>query len=451
MDQVHIIDRATIAPKSKNERASLLQVLLVVMLAVTPFEAMGVKVGNYIFSPPVIVGGLASLMLFATQNRYPRTILVYVAMLLWFLVTCVGRYEPSSYLLSFSALVLMSYPVVVLVPSQKMALAMMGGVRFGVLVTLTLITLDLAGQFIGIVAINEFFDLIFPLAGKGIFMGYERPHGGMTEPAHLAIYLVMAIACLDIAGKTHSSNERFKYAAVAGVLLIGSFSGILLLSAYTVIRFGGYCLSDSMLRRRFKQSMLVYAGGIFGLMMLAIITWHNLFIDAWGEYASRSLTVFDVVSDMNFEGSEGSRANALQALWIYWHDQGVFGFLFGTGYANYEGWLLDNFGYLNPILSSFARGQINNILAVVGISTGAIGIWFYIWFLMRVLANAGLLKKPAVLVLVFGFHMAYGGLIAHLFWHMLLALVTALQLERGSVFNSVIYSKNIQYVDCLRT
>ena len=100
----------------------------------------------------------------------------------------------------------------------------------------------------------------------------------------------------------------------------------------------------------------------------------------------------------------------------YWSSQDWTNLLIGEGYANYSEWLRQEFGYLTPILSSFARGQINNIFAAIGISTGIIGLLLYLLFVKSIFSRRYIFIPMSFIAVWIVMHFASGMLIGVLAW-----------------------------------
>jgi hypothetical protein len=136
--------------------------------------------------------------------------------------------------------------------------------------------------------------------------------------------------------------------------------------------------------------------------------------------------MYSVIISRDFTGSVGTRSNAIRALPIYWSDKGLIGFLFGTGYGNYENWLIQNFSHMGSRVA-MARGDINNLIAVVWLSTGLFGFAAYAYFFKRIftLSVHKSLYLP-VLVFVILVQFATGSLIAYNYWFLLFIVITVM-------------------------
>jgi hypothetical protein len=206
-----------------------------------------------------------------------------------------------------------------------------------------------------------------------------------------------------------------------GVVFTGSLSGVLLLLLYMAARVmadvgAGFTRGWSW-RRTGQVMLLLVAVGT--LVALALTSESGLLAD----YMVRIVRAQEDIETVNLVGSEGSRANAVLALPDYWEAEGWRGFLVGTGYANYEKWLLATYGDLGE-WSTFARGEIDNVLVAVFLSTGLLGMSAFLLFLLRVFGFAVLRRQLPLFVFVLGINFVYGFLISGFYWGVLFVLAS---------------------------
>jgi len=115
-------------------------------------------------------------------------------------------------------------------------------------------------------------------------------------------------------------------------------------------------------------------------------------------------------------GSEASRAGSAVLVLEYWATQDWIHVLIGEGYANHEHWLIQKYGHLGSSMVSFARGDMHNNFALVGIATGAIGFILYLILIATfALGKHSVLPLSLVAVWVIG-HFAMGYFAFYRFW-----------------------------------
>jgi hypothetical protein len=259
----------------------------------------------------------------------------------------------------------------------------------------------------------------------GLFLGYVRPFAGFSEPSHLAIYLASVYVVLDFLGRS-GRRYGFKRLVVATALLLtGSVSGLVMFVVYVAARLTGMLRRMLVGRLSTKKTMRGLALVVLVLGLVAALG-PGVFSE---EYALRIARTLEDIETGNLVGSEGSRVNAVLALPEYWDSTGWMGFLLGTGYANYQGWLIDNYGHLNES-ATFSRGGIDNLLVAVFLSTGLVGFVTYMAFLYKAFGRRVLGANLSLVVFVLAVNFSYGYLISSLYWNLLLMLAIAARAHR---------------------
>ena len=77
--------------------------------------------------------------------------------------------------------------------------------------------------------------------------------------------------------------------------------------------------------------------------------------------------------------------------------------------------------------ATFARGQIDNVMIAVFLSTGLAGFLAFLWFIWTAFGGTVLRKQPALLLFVIGINFSYGFLISGLYWQLLFVLASVAQ------------------------
>jgi hypothetical protein len=162
------------------------------------------------------------------------------------------------------------------------------------------------------------------------------------------------------------------------------------------------------------------AGSAVLAVLIAVVGSNAL--DFMDDYVARLVKTQEDIETLSLVGSEGSRANAVLALPEYWESAGMPGFLFGTGYANYEEWLLSVYGDLQ--FSSFAQGAIDSILVAVVLSTGLLGVIAYLAFLANAFGLRVIKLELPLVIFILVVNFAYGQLISGMYWNLLFVLAS---------------------------
>jgi hypothetical protein len=113
------------------------------------------------------------------------------------------------------------------------------------------------------------------------------------------------------------------------------------------------------------------------------------------------------------KGSEASRARSATIFFEYWASQNWWGALIGEGYGNQSRWLIENFGHMER--TSFARGSVHNNFAYIGITTGVVGLFLYIYNIFVFVKSRYRVPLSVFGVWVLG-HFAMGYLTFYRFW-----------------------------------
>lgn len=351
-------------------------------------------------------------------------------MILVFAATAAGRHPLASYLFSLGALALAILPFASASTSlQKIELrALLRGLKAGLVLTAFAVLISIFVQVLGMTLVmGPLKDWLVGPEATGTFLGYIRPMAGFSEPSHLAIYLITMYVFFDLVATPGRTTVFWRLLLVVTVLLVGSVSGLVLFGLYLfakaakeVLRFAAGKLANS------SSSTVIR---LIGLVSVVFIGFVLLGPNAQGlteEYWTRVLQTVEAVQSGNLVGSEGSRVNAFLALPDFWAETGWIGVATGIGYANYQTWLTETYGYLGES-ATFARGGIDNLLVAILLSTGIVGLLFYIIFLYRGLGGRQSLSHLPVIVFILGVHFSYGYLISGLYWNLLLILAAGIR------------------------
>lgn len=406
-----------------------------------PFPAIGLELANGLFlSPPMLFGTLyAGLFLIATGVH--RMHLVAAAMLFVFALTAVPRFPPASYLLSIAALAIAIAPLTAPVNGIAQWSSLKSGFLWGLNITLSIVAVELLAQLLHITVALDLLQNIFVHGNPGSFLNYLRPKAGFLEPAHLAIYLGFAYVTLDQLHGEGSGKRWLQIFVLLAIGLTGSLSGIAIMLMYFLVNWSQKVLPSLRKSIRKRTVIFLITGSVIVLIVVSLS--QQQIGDVMNHYLERLIRAAAAIEQGSLVGSEGSRINAFLALPNYWSQSGLAGFLFGTGYANYETWLIENYGHLG-VWSTFGRGQLDSIAIAVFLSTGLSGLVAYGYFTVSVFLRSRLstaLGVQAFLVIV---NFAFGFLVLYLYWYLLFVLSAALRIRhtgtRYSVSESPLHS-----------
>lgn len=389
-----------------------------------PLEAVGFHVSGYLVSLSTLVGIFlaAYLAAFGRHRKWP--LFFMMAFGAWSLVTVAARFPPTAYVPSLVAFLALAFPIVSAALYRLRAAPVLAAFRAGFYFTCALVALEVIAQLALPSGFEMVQQLLLPHTRTHDFLGFTRVKGLMLEPAHLAIYMSLVYVVFDLLKKPRDSIMMQQWLAVVVILLTMSLSGIMILAAYVATKWSKSLLWAVLRTRRYSWDELWRALVLFAFVALLMGFNWDLVSDVSTLFLERALGIFTVLMSAEYVGSIGSRANTLPVMVGYWVDHWPWGSLAGTGYGNFEEWLVQTYGYLGS-MSSFARGELNSIIAVVGISTGAIGLVLFTLLLLAVVARPFRRDRFQLLAFLFMFQLAYGYLIFYFFWHCILVLVIA--------------------------
>jgi len=393
-----------------------------------PFPLLGWPI-----SPPIFVGPSLILgVLFAASSILGRGLSrrgwYALFMIAAFWLTAVFRYASSDYILSLAALSLAIAPASVCTPRANEARSLYFGVLSGAVAAAAILLLEIFSQISGY---DELYATITNTFPHGIRrsesyqlfnlgpLSYVRPAASFAEPAHLALYLVFVLICIDAFGKSGIWSIYARALFAACCILTGSASGVVVLLVYLAISFR-YYLSNFFLSRFSSLSPTLAV-----LTVLFLVSGITLFYE-------QAFSLFDpvakrlevaVVSFQSGEliGSEASRINSYIALRDYWDQEGLFGLLFGTGYANSELWLISNYGHLSTF-ASFARGHVDSMFVAVMLSTGLVGAFFYALYVRTFFPQNGARSSLGIWWYIIATNLTFSVLVVSLPWMMFFCL-----------------------------
>ena len=387
-----------------------------------PFQIAGIEAGGYPFSLTVLALGALNVLLLV-RGRFSSRILAALAVFAgWCLVTAAFRHPPGTYLLSWFGLILVTVPTCAIYPKQVSGEKLLSAIVWGAVASFILATYEVVVA-VGVVPPFEDFLSLSIQPRTQEFLDFRRVKAGMEEPAHYAIYLVLIYAIIDQRQSQGASvpwSRRVKLLTPVFLLTTLSLAGVVLFIAYLTVKVLSNLRGVYRVQSLWRSGLFLLSAPIIAVGLIYVVQISGLY-EVVALFAARLDVVVDVVIGGTLTGSEGSRANAIPVMIDYWSSQGWIHFFMGEGYANYSEWLVQEFGYINSVLSSFARGQINNIFAAIGISTGVVGILLYLWFIKSIFSRPNIYLPASFIATWLVMHFASGMLIGVLPWATLLA------------------------------
>ncbi len=385
------------------------------------FPVVGVPLNEQYTLPVVAIFGLAWAVSASSRQGLGSGHAWAAFLLATFAATSVFRHSILSYALSLGALTLAILPLTVQPRQRDHTDALLMGVKFGLVLTLAIASIQILLQLLpGRLALQDILGehLTKP---QGDFLGYNRPAAGFAEPSHLAIYLCACFALQDLLPESPAHRSRWKGVLALAIFLSGSLSGVAILLTYLAARLLGVLFKQPT-ENQSPRPVGAWLAGV-AVTAVLVVVFRDSLAEAMQGYLERILVAQEDIALDNLMSSEGSRLFAYLALIDFWDASGLAGLLFGTGYGNYRDTLAQMYGNLSGI-SSFGRGDIDNMLVAVLLSTGLLGGAAYLAYTVRQFSSLGARAKVSLLALLVAINFSYGFLIAPLYWNLMFVLAT---------------------------
>jgi hypothetical protein len=177
---------------------------------------------------------------------------------------------------------------------------------------------------------------------------------------------------------------------------------------------------------------------VFIIVVIIILLFQTTNVDKiFFHIYSRLSSIPNVIFSEDYTvSSVGKRLNSIETAFLYLETEGLTEDLAGEGYSNYEFWLENKF--VDIYSSESIARTLQNIFAIIIISTGIIGLFLYIGFLSAVIYPCK--KKIGIpfLVLWLAFHFATGHLIIYpLFGYLYLFAAKGIISQQDLAINDV--------------
>lgn len=420
---------ANAADKSGLHISTVEATLHYLLGACLPFVVIGPQLVPGVWLSPNIFLGVAISAFAFTSGKVTKRFLLLCLMALVFTMTSLGRHPLSSFILSITALLVIMLPLTLPARTQRAARALMRGFVFGFILTMVIMWLEITFQILGLndlhvrlTSLFRGFDRIENTHNWLVF--YYRPQAAFMEPANLGIYLTFSFVIFDLTSFKHV--KLLKILAIISILALGSMAAYFLLLSYVIPRVAIQTLSGTHFRITLR-SLISFFLTLLVLCTVYAVGW-DVFAPVIEYIFTRAEKLLIALKTGALESSEGSRGNALAVLPLYWANYGVSGFLFGTGYGNYQAWLFENFGHLES-WATLARGQVDNLIVGIFLSTGLVGMSAYVAFIVSVFSKVKNGSLVQILIFFIAVHFSSGLLIGYYIWHLVFVLVVITRLQ----------------------
>lgn len=358
---------------------------------------MAIFIGNYPLTIPAVFALLLVIALILNRRKMNGKALITLLTFFFFgAITTMWNHGIDRDMLSLGVLLSLALPTVYYFKIQDI-IGFDRYLIYGVLLTIPFVFYDLGVTAIGLEPLENFSPLFKKASNSPIssYFGFYRVKATFTEPSYYAIYL---ITVLYILFELENKKNRKLIIVVTGLLLLTlSLTGFILM---------GLVLMIFLLRRKkiaFKYLVVIFIASISLTFVVDLII-------------ERIEETIMSVTNSNYGGSEGSRANSLFVMFSYLGEQDFVKFLIGEGYGKYDVWLINKFS--GNELIGYSRGQIFNAFALIGIALGFIGLLLYCLFFFVLARSRDYKKTDIIFHVVIQFSLAF--IVSYLFWSVLI-------------------------------
>lgn len=395
-------------------------VVLYASLVVFPLTNIGFKYGFFWVSIPMLFMYFLSVVSvpFLAKDRW--SLVGYGFLVGYFFVGSICRWPPSMVFKPIFAFVLISMPVIANYRSVSRD-QLFRWLSYGLAVALFADAFQLLVYMSGAASYSAIFGdfVVTPTIVDSRF-GTMRFKGLFTEPAHQGIYGAFVMFITMFYGvELAKSRWHLWFCAIGAVFLVlssMSLSGVAL--ACVVIAL--FLVKGGFFRLR---SILIFILVVVGFSCSLTLPVMQDVVVSRVERLIYSFGVFDL------RAAEVSRSHAILITVEYVKETGFIGFLFGEGYGNFEFWLARAFA---GSYTSFANGQIPNLLAALFLGTGAIGVSLFFNYMLIVLRFLKFRLRVLLILFFFALFFVFGTIVSNIFWGMLLVVRIVFD-ERKSV------------------
>jgi hypothetical protein len=253
--------------------------------------------------------------------------------------------------------------------------------------------------------------------------GLLRLQGAFTEPAHHSIYCAFLLLVMFNFNYLKSGRMWFR-------LIMMALVSLLLLLSFSMT---GYLLFLTMI------GALIIFGRVSGKLRAGVVALGALFlIFAWFHPDTHSVTyariapILDSFHGVSKEDGnwDSARTAPFRVAVEYVQEEGVMGFFIGEGYGNFEYWVARRY---MGMMTSFSMGQVANLTVALFLGTGIFGLVLFYSFIYARFRDLHWRDKVLWFTFLQVFFFAYGIIVSHMLWGMLIIYRVLTDMNRGGM------------------
>ncbi len=354
-----------------------------------PLEALGLRIGGYPVTLPFVavwVLGLALLCETLLGRPLRRGSLVWgMAFICWGLVT-LGPGVITADVIPLAICAVLMLPLLGGGSWRTVGLSTGKWFVWGALGTTVVSVFQVLGHSRGTVPWYGSPPVMFEMRTH-LVGGIPRASATFLEPSYYAIYLVFAIACLDLGGERffpRPTQRFFRLWLLAALLSTLSIAGVFLIGVYFGVKSVWRIRSVDPTR----NGGVVWLGTRTVKLLLSIVGL-LAFARLWpesGTYLAAKLSqaaaqvMDESACGQAYDSSVSIRLGVVGILRNYWRSEGPLAVLTGVGFNRFDDYLRANYAWTGG--TALAEGGLPNVYGAVLAGTGLVGLGLYLGWLL---------------------------------------------------------------------
>lgn len=359
-----------------QNKISLQNLCIASLFFFIPITGIGIYVNNFLINALLLPLTILSLVFIFFKKLDLKIFLSITCMLMFFLISVVGRHSPSTFVPSFIVTLVLVSPLALVIRADIFFIEKLFRKSLYIILIITFFEFLITRTF-PLIWIEV--EKVISLQGASVdYFGSRRLRGAFIEPSIFGMVLNYYYICALFFKDKGFDSYRILMPIIA-LLIFLSFSSAAYLTLIGIISIQ-IIFKISKLRsiRKFSINPLLIISFILIATIFSAIIYP--YLDASFKAFERLANIGAIIETQTTIGSVAYRLVSILLGPLYLIEATGINFFFGEGFSNYQTWIIDYFPY-NPA-SPFADGSIGNLFSAVIISTGLFGfLSFAIFFL----------------------------------------------------------------------
>jgi hypothetical protein len=389
-----------------------------------PLESLGFKLGFFRVSIPMLFMYACAPFALLCVKWDKLTFGLYLGLLTYFLMITMPRWPAGMVIKPMAALILISM-VIFMRPTGVRVKHVYLMIHLGLIMDLVFCLLNVAIYYGGVgTSLRAVLGDLYVGNSYVLKAGLLRMQGAFTEPAHHSIYCAFLLLVMFNFNYLKTGKLWFR------LVMMALTSGLLLFS----FSMTGYLLFLTVI------GVQVFFGRVSGKLKVGVAILGLVFlIFAWfhpGTYRStygRIEPILDSFHGVSKEDGnwDSARTAPFRVAVEYVQEEGAKGFFIGEGYGNFEYWVAHRY---MGMMTSFAMGQVANLTVALFLGTGVFGVVLFYLLIYARFRNLHWRDKVLWFTFLQVFFFAYGIIVNHMLWGMLIMFRVLTDMNRDGLF-----------------